>query len=149
MKKLNFIVILISFLFLSCSKDSSSSGTPATYSVIGFWKTTSAVLNGVEKFGGTNPVKSEVYYFNANGNLSTNSYSDTNYTTSVGFGTGTYTIPNPSTINMSANVYNSSATFLASYNISCQVILINATELQVKILNYPVANDIYVKKFVR
>lgn len=149
MKKLNFIVLLISFLFLSCSKDSDSPVTPANYSVQGLWKTVSAVLNGVEKFGGTNTVKSELNYFNANGSLRTESYSDTNYTTLIGFSTGTYSIPTTSTINMSANVYNSSSSLVSSYNLNCQVLLINATELQVKILNYPAANDIYIKKFVR
>ena len=149
MKKLNYFVLLIPFLLLSCSKDSDSTVTPTTYSVVGLWKTTSAVLNGVEKFGGANPVKSETYYFYENGDLDTDSYSDTNYTALVGFSIGTYTIPNTSTINLSAAAYNSSGTFLATYNVSCQVLLINATQLQVKILNYPAANDVYVKKFVR
>jgi hypothetical protein len=149
MKKLNYFVLLIPFLLLSCSKDSASPETPTTYSVLGLWKTTSAVLNGVEKFGGTNPVKSETYYFYPNGNLDTDSYSDTNYTTLVSYSTGTFTIPSTSTLNLSAAAYNPSGTFLASYNVSCQVLLINATQLQVKILNYPAANDVYVKKFVR
>lgn len=149
MKKLNYLLLLVSFLILSCSKDSPSSIAPATYSVVGLWKTTSAVLNGVEKLGGTNPVKSEMYYFNANGSLSTQSYSDTNYTTLLSYSTGTYSLPNTSTINMTANAYNSTGTLLSAYNVSCQVQLINSTELQVKILNYPAANDVYVKKFVR
>ena len=80
MKKLNYFILLIPFLLLSCSKDSDSTVTPTTYSVLGLWKTTSAVLNGVEKFGGANTVKSETYYFYDNGNLDTDSYSDTNYT---------------------------------------------------------------------
>ena len=117
--------------------------------MVGFWKTTSSVLNGVEKFGGTNPVKSEAYYFNANGTLSTQSYSDTNYSTLISYSTGTYTLPNTSTINMSANAYNPNGTLLSPYNVSCQVQLINATNLEIKILNYPAANDVYVKKFVR
>ena len=149
MKKLNYFVLLIPFLLLSCSKDSDSTVTPTTYSVVGLWKTTSAVLNGVEKFGGANPVKSETYNFYENGDLDTDSYSDTNYTALYGYSIGTYTIPNTSTINLSAAAYNSSGTFLATYNVSCQVLLINATQLQVKILNYPAANDVYVKKFVR
>ena len=153
MKKLNYFVLLISFLLLSCSKDSDSTVpvplTPTTYSVVGLWKTTSAVLNGVEKIGGANPVKSETYNFYENGDLDTDSYSDTNYTALYGYSIGTYKIPNTSTINLSADAYNSSGTFLATYNVSCQVLLINATQLQVKILNYPAANDVYVKKFVR
>jgi hypothetical protein len=149
MKKLNYLIIFVSFLTLSCSKDSPSTEAPATYSVVGFWKTTSAVLNGVEKLGGTNPVKSEMYYFNANGSLSTQSYSDTNYTNLLSYSTGTYTLPTTSTINMIANAYNSTGSLLSTYNVSCQIQLINSTELQVKILNYPAANDVYVKKFVR
>ncbi len=149
MKKLNYLFLLVPFLLLSCSKDSTSSGTPTTYSVVGYWKTTSAVLNGVEKFGGSNPVKSESYFFDANGNFDTDSYSDTNYTNLVGYSTGTYTIPNTSTINLSAYAYNPSGTFTGSYNFSCEVLLINATQLQIKVLNYPSANDVYVKKFIR
>ena len=152
MKKLNYLLLLVSLLIISCSKDSTTTdtpATPATYSVVGFWKTTSSVLNGVEKFGGTNPVKSEAYYFNANGTLSTQSYSDTNYSTLISYSTGTYTLPNTSTINMSANAYNPNGTLLSPYNVSCQVQLINATNLEIKILNYPAANDVYVKKFVR
>ena len=30
-----------------------------------------------------------------------------------------------------------------------QIILLTATELQIKILNYPNVNDVYVKKYVR
>ena len=150
MKKLNYLFLLISFLLLSCSKDSTTTETPTpTYSVQGLWKTTSAVLNGVEKFGGTNTLKSELNYFNADGSLSTQSFSDTNFSTLIGYSSGTYTIPNTSTINMSANAYNASGAFLAAYNVSCQVQLINSTQLQLKILNYPAANDIYIKKFIR
>jgi hypothetical protein len=149
MKKLNYLLLLVSLLIISCSKDSTTPDSPATYIVVGFWKTTSSVLNGVEKFGGTNLVKSEAYYFNANGTLSTQSYSDTNYSTLLSYSTGTYTLPNTSTINMSANAYNPNGTLLSPYNVSCQVQLINATNLEIKILNYPAANDVYVKKFVR
>jgi hypothetical protein len=149
MKKLNYLLLLVSLLIISCSKDSTTPDTPATYSVVGIWKTTSALLNGVEKFGGANPVKSETSNFNANGSLNTQSYSDTNYATLLGYSTGTYTIPNTSTINMSANAYSSSGALTGSYNLSCQVLLINATQLQIKVLNYPAANDIYIKTFVR
>jgi hypothetical protein len=150
MKKLNYLAVLVSFLILSCSKDSSSETVlPATYSIAGFWKTTSAVLNGVEKFGGTNPVKSELYNFNVNGVLSTQSYSDANYTTVISYSTGGYTLLNASTINMWANAYNTNGTLLSQYNFSCQIQLINATNLEIKILNYPAANDVYIKKFIR
>jgi hypothetical protein len=150
MKKLNYLFLLIPFLLLSCSKDSGSSTTPApTYSVVGLWKTTSAVLNGVEKFGGNNPVKSETYYFNSNGSLTTQSYSDTNYSNLYGSSTGTYSIPSSSTIILNANAYNAAGSFLGSYNQSCQVLLLSATELQIKTLNYPAANDVYIKKFIR
>jgi hypothetical protein len=148
MNKLNYLIIFLSFFILSCSKDSSSE-KPPTYSVVGFWKTTSAVLNGVEKFGGSNPVKSELYYFDANGDLSTQSYSDINYSTVISYSTGEYTLPNASTINLWANAYNSNGTLLSQYNGSCQVQLINATKLEIKFLNYPTANDVYIKKFIR
>jgi len=149
MKKLKFILLLIPFMFLSCSKDSDSTETPVTYSVLGLWKTTSAVLNGVEKIGGTNPVKSELTYFNTNGTFRNEGYSDANYTTLSGYATGTFTIPTTSTINMIGNAYNASNTLLTSYNLNWEVVSINATELQVKVRNYPAANDVYVKKFTK
>ena len=148
MKKLNYLVLLIPFLLLSCSSDSDSQG-PTSYSVQGLWKTTSAVLNGVEKFGGTNPVKSELNYFNADYCFETESYSDTNFSTLYSYSIGTYSLPSSSIINMSANAYNASNVLIGSYNFPAEVILINATQLHIKILNYPSANDVYVKKFIR
>lgn len=150
MKKLNYFVLLIPFLLLSCSKDSDSPVTPTTYSVVGLWKTTSSVLNGVEYFGGANTVKSETYLFYANGEFDVDSYSDTNYTALFSYAYGTYTIPNTSTINLSADEYNSSDVLINTYNnLSCQVVKLNATQLEIKILNFPNPNNIYVKKFVR
>ena len=148
MKKLNFLLLLIPFLLLSCSDDSDSE-QPVSYSVQGLWKTTSAVLNGVERFGGTNPVKSELNYFNEDGSFNTQSYSDTNFTTRISYSTGTYTLPTSSSLNMSANAYNASNVITGSYNISAQITLINSTQLHIKILNYPAANDVYVKKYIR
>jgi hypothetical protein len=150
MKKLNYLLSLSFFLFLSCSEDSDPTPPPAVnYSVQGLWKTTSAKLNGVEKFGGTNTVKSELNYFNADGSLSTQSYSDTNFSTLISYSTGTFTLPNSSTVNMNANAYSPSGALIGSYNFSSQVQLINATQLELKTLNYPAVNDIYIKKYVR
>ena len=149
MKKLNYLILLIPFLLLSCSKDSNSSSTPTSYSVQGLWKTTSAVLNGVEKFGGANPVKSEITYFDANGSLSSQSYSDTNFTTLISYSTGTYTNPSSSTLNQSANAYYPSGALLGTYNVSSEIILINSTQLHIKTLNYPAINDVYVTKYIR
>jgi hypothetical protein len=148
MKKLNYLVLLIPFLLLSCSSDSDSQG-PTSYSVQGLWKTTSAVLNGVEKFGGTNPVKSELYYFNADYSFETESYSDTNFSTLYSYSIGTYALPSASTIIMNANAYSASNALIGTYNVTAEVILINATQLHIKVLNYPSANDVYVKKFIR
>lgn len=149
MKELNYLILLIPFLLLSCSSDSDSQESPTSFSVQGLWKTTSAVLNGVERFGGTNPVKSELNYFNEDGSFNTQSYSDTNFTTIISYSTGTYTLPTSSTLNMSANAYNSSNILTGSYNVSAQITLINSTQLHIKILNYPAANDVYVKKYIR
>ena len=149
MKKLNGLLLLITFLFLSCSKDSSSSNEQENYSVVGVWKTTSSVLNGVERFGGSNPIKSELNYLNANGTLSIQSYSDTNYTNLVINSNGTYSLPNSSTINMNVNLFSASGTSLGSYTISGQIQLINATQLEIKVLNYPAVNDVYIQKFVK
>jgi hypothetical protein len=149
MKKLNYFVSVIAIFFLSCSADSNSSDTPEVYSIVGIWKTTSSVLNGVERFGGSNPIKSELNYINANGTLSTQSYSDTNYTNVAAYSSGTYSLPNASTINSSVNSYSSAGALLGSYNTSGQIQLLNATQLQIKILNYPAVNDVYIQKFVR
>jgi hypothetical protein len=150
MKKLNYLFLLIPFLLLSCSKDSGSSTTPtASYSVQGLWKTTSAVLNGVEKFGGTNTVKSELNYFNADGSFSTQSYTDSNFANLYAYSTGTYSLPTTSTINISSNLYSATGTFISFTSLSCEVQLLNSTQLQVKVLNYPAANDVYIKKFIR
>ena len=149
MKKLNYLVLLIPFLLLSCSSDSDSQETPASYSVQGLWKTTSAVLNGVERIGGTNPVKSELNYFNADYSFETESYSDTNFSTLYSYSIGTYALPSASIINMNANAYSASNAFFGNYNINAEIILINATQLHIKILNYPAANDVYIKKYIR
>ena len=149
MKKLNYFIVLMAVLFLSCNEDSNSTDTPESFSIVGVWKTTSSVLNGVERFGGSNPIKSELNYFNANGTLSTQSYSDINYTTLAAYSNGTYSLPNASTINSSVNSYYPSGALLGSYNISAQIQLLNATQLQIKVLNYPALNDVYIQKFVR
>jgi hypothetical protein len=149
MKKLNYLVLLIPFLLLSCSSDSDSQESPASYSVQGLWKTTSAVLNGVERIGGTNTLKSELNYFNADYSFNTQSFSDTNYSTLYSYSTGTYSQPSASTINMNANAYSASNALIGTYNVSAEVILINATQLHLKILNYPSVNDVYIKKYIR
>lgn len=146
MKKLNYFLLLIPFLLLSCSKDSSSS---ETYSIQGTWKTTSAVLNGVQIFGGTNTIKSEKYFFYANGDFDTESFTDTNYNNLYSYSLGTYTLPSTSTLILSADVYSPSDVFIDSYNLSCQVVKLNATQLELKVLNFPNPNDVYVKKFIR
>jgi hypothetical protein len=65
------------------------------------------------------------------------------------YSSGTYTLPTTSIINISYNVYSASGGFLTSSNVSCEVLLINSTQLQLKVLNYPAANDVYIKKFIR
>jgi hypothetical protein len=149
MKKLNYLLLFLPFFLWSCSNDSNSSGTPASYSVQGAWKTTSAVLNGVERFGGANTVKSEITYFDADGSLSSQSYSDSNFSNLYSYSTGTYTNPSSSTINQTANAYYASGSFLGTFNISSQIILINSTQLHIKTLNFPATNDLYVKKYIR
>jgi hypothetical protein len=150
MKKLNYLLLLLPFFLLSCSNDSnSSSATPTSYSVQGAWKTTSAVLNGVEKFGGANPVKSEITYFDADGGLSTQSYSDTNFSTLYSYSIGSYTNPSATTLNQSANAYYPSGVLWSPYNISSEIILINSTQLHIKTLNFPATNDVYIKKYIR
>jgi hypothetical protein len=154
MKKLNYLFLLISLVVLSCSKDSESpapteSPNTTKYSVVGVWKVTSAVLNGQEKIGGVNPVGSEYYFIYPNGNLGTESYSDANSTNLLGYSLGNYSLPSISSINTSAIAYNASGNSIGEYNITCDVIKINANELHIKFLNYPTASDNYVKKLIK
>lgn len=137
-------------LVFGCSKDCpASEPTLANYSILGVWKTTSAVKNGVEIFGGSNTVKSEMTYFISDGSTISYSYTDTNFTNLNIKSVGTYT-KSSNTLNMTANVYNSSNTLiLQNVSTSSEITLLSATELQLKTLNYPSANDVYIKKYVR
>jgi len=144
-------ILGIALIAFGCSKDSpASESTPANYSILGIWKTTSAVKNGVEQFGGSNTVKSEVTYFFSQSNLTqSESYSDSNFTNLVLKSVGNYT-KSSNTLNMTSNVYNSSNTLLYSnVTTSSEITLLSATELQIKTLNYPSPNDVYIKKYVR
>ena len=102
MKKI-LLGLLLPFLLQSCSNDSSSSSSD-TYSIEGTWKTTSTVFNGVEIFGGTDIIKSELTNFDAGGNFDAQSYSDSNYSNLHSYSEGTYTLQSTSTFNLSANV---------------------------------------------
>ena len=142
-----FAILSIIVIVFGCSKDDTS--TPANYSILGIWKTTSSVKNGVEIFGGSNTVKSEMTYFISDGSVLTYSFTDSNFTNKYISSDGTYT-KSSNTLNMTANIYNSSNTLiLQNVSTSSEITLLNATELQLKILNYPSANDVYIKKYVR
>jgi hypothetical protein len=146
MKKLIYFLLLIPFLFLSCSKDSSSS---ANYSIEGMWETRSSVLNGVELHGGTNTIKSEHWYFYNDGSFESESYTDSNFGNVYIYSLGTYTPPSNSTLNLTAEEYTASGVLVNSFNKSIQVVKLNASQLELKILNYPNQNDVYVKKFIK
>ena len=158
MKKLNFglnyFVLLFLFLLTSCSKDSDSVSNEnlSNYSVVGEWKTTSAVLNGVQKIGGTNPVKSEQTSFDANGDLFTASCSNPTWNENDVFAVsfGTWSVIGTSTLNLNEDAYYyPSFDIIGSYNINCEVLKINATQLEIRINNFPNPNDIYIKKFTK
>jgi hypothetical protein len=140
-------ILSIAMMVFGCSKDDTS--TPANYSILGVWKTTSSVKNGVETFGGSNTVKSEMTYFISDGSVLTYSYTDSNFTNLLISSDGTY-IKSSNTLNMTANVYNSS-NVLTNPNVSTssEITLLSGTELQLKTLNYPSANNVYIKKYVR
>jgi hypothetical protein len=158
MKKLNFglnyFVLLFLFLLSSCSKDSDSVSNEnlSNYSVVGEWKTTSAVLNGVQKLGGTNPLKSERTFFDADGTLFTASCSNPTFNEIDVFAisSGTWSVIGTSTLNQNADAYYyPSLDIIGSYNINCEVLKINATQLEIRINNFPNPNDIYIKKFTK
>lgn len=153
MRKLNYLVLLISFLFLSCSEDSDSVSNEnlSNFSIVGEWETTSAVLNGVQKFGGTNRLQSELTLFESNGDLTTASCSnqtmniDDVYAYSEGIWSANAAT---STLTQIATMYDYPAlNITGTYNINCEVVKINATDLVLKIR--PNANDVYVKKYKR
>jgi hypothetical protein len=147
MKKI-VLGLLLPFLLQSCSNDSSSSSSD-TYSIEGTWKTTSTVVNGVENFGGTNIIKSELTYFYAGGDFYTEAYTDTNYSNLRSYSEGTYTFQSASTFNLSANAYNSSDVLTGIYNVSCQILKLNATQLEIKVTNLSNPNEVSVKKFIK
>lgn len=147
MKKLIYGIsfALVATMLFSCSKDAA----PANYSILGIWQTTSASKNGVEQFGGANTVKSELTYFVSDGSTVSYSYTDSNFNNLYLQSVGTYS-KSSKTLNMTANVYNSSNTLiLQNVSVSADITLLNANELQIKIFNYPSANDVYIKKYVR
>ncbi len=145
-------ILSVAMLVFGCSKDDcpTTEPTPANYSILGIWKTTSIIKNGVEQFGGSNTVKSEITYFFSESNLTqSESYSDSNFTNLYIKSVGTYT-KSSNSLNMTANVYNSSnVIILSNISTSSEITLLNATELQIKTLNYPSPNDVYIKKYVR
>jgi hypothetical protein len=158
MKKLNFglnyFVLLFLFLLSSCSKDSDSVSNEnlSNYSVVGEWKTTSAVLNGDQKLGGTNPVKSERTLFDADGTIYTASCSNPTFNEIDIFAisSGTWSVIGTSTINLNEDAYYyPSFDIIGSFNIDCEVLKINATQLEIRINNFPNQNDIYIKKFTK
>jgi hypothetical protein len=145
----NMAILSIAMIFFGCSKDETPTST-ANYSILGMWTTTSSVLNGVEQFGGSNTVKTELTVFwSIGGRVETYSYSDLNATNLYRRSNGTYT-KSSNNLNMTANVYNSSNVLLQSnFSTSSEIILLSATELQIKTLNYPSPNDVYIKKYIR
>ena len=155
MRKLNYLVLLISFLFLSCSEDSDSVSNENlfNFSIVGEWKTTSAVLNGVQKIGGTNRAQSELTLFEATGDLTTATCSNPTFSIDnvYAFSEGIWSANvATSTLTQIATAYDYPASnIIGTYNINCEVVKINATELVLKIRNYPNANDVYVKKYTR
>ena len=160
MSKLSLLLVsalILVMSFSSCDKDSET--TPVTeekpdtskYSLVGVWKTTSAVLNGVEKIGGANPVDSEFNYIYEEGIIYSVAYSDSNSTTLYGYSYGFYT-------NLTTSAFNikGAASFVESpdlepteFDIDCDVLKINASELQIKYRDYPTPGANYVKKFVK
>jgi hypothetical protein len=119
--------------------------------LVGVWKTTSAVLNGVEQIGGANLVDSEYYYFYAGGYIDTESFSDSNFATLYSSSYGTYTLPTTSTIVSISDVFSidSQTPLLTDYPLTCDVLKINASELQIKFRDYPTPGANYVKKLVK
>ena len=143
-------ILSIAMVVFGCSKDETQAPTPANYSILGVWKTTSAVKNGVETYGGSNNVKSEATFYFSNGATKSISYSDSNFNTQYSSLEGTYAVQGSNINFTNCIVYlNTNNTTINNVSFTGQIILLTATELQIKILNYPNVNDVYVKKYVR
>jgi hypothetical protein len=145
-----FAILSLAIIVFGCSKDETPTPTPANYSILGIWKTTSGVKNGVEMYGGSNIIKSEATTFYSNGFTQSLSFSDSNFSTRYSSLEGTYVVQNSNINFTNCSVYNANNTLTAqNVSLNGQIILLTATELQIKILNYPNTNDIYIKKYVR
>ena len=141
-------ILSIAMVVFGCSKDEAP--TPANYSILGIWKTTSGVKNGVEMYGGSNIIKSEATTFYSNGLTQSYSFSDSNFSTQYSSLSGTYAVQSSNINFTNCSVYlNTNNTTINNLSFTGQIILLTATELQIKILNYPNVNDVYVKKYVR
>lgn len=156
MSKLSLLLVsalILVMSFSSCDKDSETTTAPDTskYSLVGVWKTTSAVLNGVEKIGGANPVDSEYYYIFEGGYIYTESFSDSNFNTLYGESFGNYTNLTTSSLNITGIAYFVESPDIApiEFDIDCDVLKINANELHIKYRDYPTLGANYVKKLVK
>lgn len=144
-------LLSLAMMVFGCSKDCpASESTPANYSILGVWKTTSGVRNGVELYGGSNIMKSEATFYFSNGATSSTSYSDSNFNTQYSSLEGTYAVQGSNINFTNCKTFDANNT-LTAQNISFtgQIILLTATELQIKILNTPNQGDVYIKKYVR
>jgi len=160
MKKILYLFLTVSLIFSSCKKEEGCMDSAATnynadadeqddasscmYAISGYvWETTSIVLNG------SSLAASELWYFNNDGTVGTETYDETS--SLVGYGLWDLNSSVANVFTFSGTAYNTDGSILAA-NVSLTNnidIMTNATNMTWRYVGYPTANDTYVKTLKR
>ena len=160
MKKILYLFLTVSLIFSSCKKEEGCMDSAATnynadadeqddasscmYAITGYvWETTSIVLDGA------NVPASELWYFNNDGTVGTETYDATD--TYIGYGLWDVNSSAANVFTFSGTAYNPDGSInQANVSVTCNVdIMTNATNMTWRYVNYPTASSTYVKTLVR
>ena len=160
MKKILYLFLVLPLIFSSCKKEEGCMDSAATnynadadeqddasscmYAISGYvWETTSIVYNG------SSITSSELWYFNNDGTVGTETYDATG--TYIGYGLWDVNSSAANVLTFSGTAYNPDGSILAA-NVSLTTnidIMTNATNMTWRYVDYPTANDTYVKTLKR
>ena len=160
MKKIIYLFLTVSLIFSSCKKEEGCMDSAATnynadadeqddasscmYAISGYvWETTSIVLNG------SSVAASELWYFNNDGTVGTETYDATG--NGVGYGLWDVNSSAANVFTFSGTAYNPDGSiFAANISLTTNIdIMTNATNMTWRYVGYPTANDTYVKTLKR
>ena len=160
MKKIIYLFLTVSLIFSSCKKEEGCMDSAATnynadadeqddasscmYAITGYvWETTSIVLDGA------NVPASELWYFNNDGTLGTETYDAAG--TMIGWGEWNQNSSTPNVITVSGTAYNPDGSISAEITgLTCNVdIMTNATNMTWRYVDYPTPGASYVKNLKR